>query len=409
MGIRDSGRLAGNQRLLKLINRARVLSLLDKDGQMSRARLADNTGLNGKTITNVVNALLKEGMVRPVGFYASTGGRPSEMLMLRGEYATAVGLDIGGSHVLAIKMDFRAQPLARIEEPVAPGEGRERILAKVDRVLEEMIEKRAAPRERCLGLGVAVPGVVDRERGMSVWWANVDGWRDLPLATTLRKRFQVEVDLEEATRTAACGEVAFGAAKGLQYFVYLDLSFGIGCAIGGENGLYKGFRGLSGEVGHTSVAPDGRPCRCGRNGCLEAEASGLAIAAKAREAVEAGKAPSLAALGDPLRLTAADVARAAMEGDGFSKGLLAEAGRYLGTAAANLVNLLNPQALVIGGGLVKAGELLLAPFRESLHEHCLPSSGEGLEVRTGALGDDAGALGAANLLRQRSFEVAGVD
>ena len=250
-----------------------------------------------------------------------------------------------------------------------------------------------------LGVGVACPGPLNPETGVVYAAPNIPAWRDFPLADYLSRALGVPVKVDNDANLAALGEWRYGAGQGHHHVLYLPISTGIGGGIIVADRLLRGAHGLAGEMGHVTVVPDGPPCGCGQRGHLEAVASGTAIARMAEEALAGGASSALARCPHPL--TAADVAAAAKEGDALAQQVLTTAATHLGRALAGFLHIFNPQAVILGGGVVQAGEVLLRPLEATLRASVMsPAYLEDLVLTTAALGDDAGLLGALALIRE---------
>lgn len=226
---------------------------------------------------------------------------------------------------------------------------------------------------------------------------NLPGWDRVPLRQLIEDSLGIPTTLENDANAAVLGEHRFGAGRGVAHMIYVTVSTGIGGGLILDGRLYHGATGMAGEIGHTTVLPYGPLCGCGNRGCLEALASGSAIARRARERVAHGVPTRIADLAgnDPELITAKLVAEAASEGDAEARGILAEAMNYLGIGMANLVNLLNPELIVIGGGLTHIGERLFGPVRRAIDQHAFPAQAQAVHVVRAGLGDDVGVLGAA--------------
>jgi glucokinase len=256
-------------------------------------------------------------------------------------------------------------------------------------------------REDLLGLGAGAPGPLDPATGVVFEPPNLEGWRDVPLAALLAEAIGIPAFIENDANAAAVGEAWVGAGAGVSDLIYITVSTGIGGGLifGGE--LYHGTSGTAGEIGHMTIEPDGPTCTCGRRGHLEILASGTAIGRMATEAVVAGRPSTLSAL-PRGEITAAAVAEAAAAGDVLAIEVYARAGGYIGVAAASLVNVLNPQMIVFGGGVSKAGELLLAPVRQAVRERAFERPAEAVRIVPVALGDDVGVVGVAAVVYRRT-------
>ena len=316
---------------------------------------------------------------------------PKYGILPRVKYHLAV--DVGGTWLRAALYPLgKIRPLRRERVPTR-GEGRteERLQALLERIW---------PREgTVMGIGVACPGPLDPFRGVVLNAPNIPDWHHLPLRALLEEAFGVPVALDNDANLAALGEWRYGAGRGYHHLIYLTISTGIGGGIIVADRLLRGAHGLAGEMGHVTVVPDGPPCGCGQRGHLEAVASGTAIARMAEEALAGGASSALAR--SPHPLTAADVAAAAKEGDALAQQVLTTAATHLGRALAGFLHIFNPQAVILGGGVVQAGEVLLRPLEATLRASVMsPAYLEDLVLTTAALGDDAGLLGALALIRE---------
>ncbi|MGE5508830.1 MAG: ROK family protein [Chitinophagales bacterium] len=308
----------------------------------------------------------------------------------------AIGLDLGGTKIAAGLMAADGTVLAECYRatPVAAG-----VAPVVDALVEaarEVVAQAGAPPEEIAGVGLGCPGPIDPEQGMVVFAPNLF-WKDVPVTSLLTARLPWPCRLVNDADAAALGEAVFGAGQGAEFLLYLTVSTGIGGGIILRRRIYSGAHGMAGEFGHVVVDPGGPACRCGRKGCLEALASGPATARRAKEALARGRTSVLSALagGEPERVTARLVGEAAAQGDQLAQEVLAETARYLGLGVVNLVNIFDPEQVVIGGGLANLGEALLGPVREAVRESALPPAGERVQVARAALGRLSGVVGAA--------------
>jgi glucokinase len=271
------------------------------------------------------------------------------------------------------------------------------VLRRLIGATAQLLQSEVLERGRVSGIGVAAPGPIDARAGTVTEPPNLPGWRDVPLGQLIRDEFHLPTALENDANAAALGEHRFGAGKGSDHMIYVTVSTGIGGGFILDGQLYTGATGGAAEVGHMTILPHGPLCGCGNRGCLESLASGTAIAREARERVQRGTETLIAELsrGDPERITAKLVAEAAERGDWQANDILNQAMGYLGVGMANLVNLLNPELIVIGGGLSKMGQRLFEPVRRIIDLRAFSSPAKAVELRPAQLGDDVGVLGAA--------------
>lgn len=308
------------------------------------------------------------------------------------------GVDLGGTKILTVLADRSGRVLARVKVPTGARRGRDPVIDTIVDSVQEVVRQSGAPFSAVRAVGVGAPGPLDQDRGVVFLAPNL-GWRDVPLGAILGERLGMPVWLENDANLAALGEHSYGAGRGESHMVYITVSTGVGGGIILDGRVYRGAGGGAGEIGHMTVAPGGPVCNCGNDGCLEAVASGTAIARRARALVDDGRGAGIlaAAGGDPDRVSARAVAGAAAAGDAEALVIMRDAGRYLGLAVAGVINLLNPSAVVLGGGVMQSGAVLWDAMLEEVRRRALDSSLAAVRVTRGSLGGDAGALGAVAL------------
>jgi len=275
--------------------------------------------------------------------------------------------------------------------------GKDAVIQRIERLIQEVAAD--VGLDAVAAVGVAAPGPLDPWTGVIRFAPNLPGWHDVPLRDILHQRLGVPVYLGNDANLAALGEMRFGAGQGFTHLIYITISTGIGGGIIVDGRLLLGQQGFAAEVGHHAVEAEGPTCYCGNVGCLEALASGTAIAREARVAVAAGEETQLRAMcdGDIWTLSARLVAEAAQEGDHVARDIITTAGYYMGVGIVNLLHLFNPQRIVLGGSVTKAGELLFDPMWSVIRERAQAAYLEDFDVVPAALGDDVGIWGAAAL------------
>jgi len=308
-----------------------------------------------------------------------------------------VGLDIGNTRLTAAAADESGTPLFRAQER-APASGTAEaalpvLYALADRALAAL---EASDRGlRAIGLGFGGP--VDMERGTVRCSFHSAAWNDLALGRLFAARYGVPSVLDNDANAGGLGEALFGAGRGASSLLYVNVGTGIGGAVILGGAIHHGATSSAGEIGHVCVDPAGPLCNCGKRGCLEAISSGTGIARRAREVLAsgAGRGSSLAALGETVR--SEQVVEAAAAGDEVARSVVEGAGAALGLAIANVVNVLDPHLVVIGGGLSEAGEVFLGPVRQAFRTHAVPPACDETAIVVAALGYDAGVRGAVAL------------
>jgi glucokinase len=315
----------------------------------------------------------------------------------------AIGVDLGGTKILTAVVEGDGRVLARERVPT-PQEGPDSVVAAVAGTIEAALAAADVPAHAIVGVGVGAPGPLNPDTGMVFEPPNLKGWHDVPFGALLTGALGMQAYLANDADAAALGEWRFGAGRGIDDLVYITVSTGIGggIIIGGE--LLLGVSGTAGEIGHMTIDVNGPRCVCGNTGCLEALAAGPAIARAAQEAVRKGTASTLPARagGRIEGITARLVAEAAAAGDALAAGVFNRAATYVGVGVANLLNLLNPAMVIIGGGVSKAGDLLLIPVRATARERAFERPARDARIVLSQLGDDAGAIGAATVALMRT-------
>ncbi len=313
----------------------------------------------------------------------------------------ALGIDIGGTNLVvgAVSADGTRVIGARTH-PTRAARGPEAILAELVAMGQETIRELAEvePGAHVIGVGAGAPGPLDTRTGIVRLTPNL-GWVDYPLAERLRAGFSLPAFIDNDANCAILAEQWRGAAQGARCVVGITIGTGIGGGIVLNGRLHRGVADAAGEIGHLTIVLDGRPCGCGNRGCLEAYASGSAIARRTAEVLATGRPSVLAGMGHAL--TAQDVFTAAREGDDLAREIVRDTATYLGAGLASLLNLLNPDVVVIVGGVTQAGDLLLAPLRDEVGRRAFAPAVAACEIRAGRLDGMAGVIGAARIFFER--------
>jgi glucokinase len=310
-----------------------------------------------------------------------------------------VGIDLGGTQLRVAVADDRGRLKTVLRRPTEAARGRRHVIDRIVAAVADALAEDGTTASRVRTLGIGLPGPVDPAAGLVISPANLPGFRNVPLNRILTQATGIHSYLHHDAHLAALGEHRRGAARGASELIYLTVSTGIGAGLLLRGELYSGAHGIAGEIGHIVVQRDGPLCTCGNRGCVEAIASGTGIARAARELGAGWPSSALHGLEAP---SPADVVRAARAGDQLAISILNTAGTYLGIAIGTLVNLFNPQLIVLGGSVLRAGPLLLKPMRRSMLASSWKAARRGLRIVRPALGDDAGLIGAVEFARLRA-------
>jgi glucokinase len=314
--------------------------------------------------------------------------------------APLVGVDLGGTNIRALVLDGSMEVVGRSETLARAEEGVEPVVRRMADCVREALDRAGVAPEEVAGVGVGAAGLTDWKSGTVLLASNL-GWKDVPLREHLSRELGgIRVEVDKDTNAAALAEARLGAGRSFQHFLYVTAGTGIGGGVILNGALYRGATGGAGDIGHVKVDPDGPPCGCGDRGCVEVFASGGGIVARARDAL-AKRAPeaassSLSAEG----LTAQAVFEAAERGDELAASVIEGAGAALGLVLADYVNINNPEAIVLGGGLLRAGALYRTPVERELRRRALPALVDVVRLVPPQLGEDVGMMGAALLLTE---------
>ena len=309
-----------------------------------------------------------------------------------------IGVDLGGTKILTALANREGRVLAEQKIPTEAAKGQQHVIAQIVQSVEHVRKKAGVQTEQVPVLALGSPGPLDTRTGVIRFAPNL-AWHDLPIRQALERQLSIPVLLDNDANLAALGEHVYGAGRGEDNMVYITVSTGIGGGLIFGGRLYHGFTDGAGEIGHMTVSPDGPLCGCGNRGCLEALASGTAIARDARELATRGRGAQIlaAAGGDVAGITAVTVAAAAAAGDDTAQSIICRAARYLGIGIANIINLLNPSLVVLGGGVMNIGEPVWQNLRTEVRARTLEEAGKSVRLAAAELGGRAGVMGAIAL------------
>ncbi|MFI5638335.1 ROK family protein [Streptomyces goshikiensis] len=373
----------GSQSSLHRANLERVVRAVRLAGSLTQAEIARTTGLSAATVSNIVRELKEAGTVEVTD--TSAGGRRARSVSLSGDAGIVIGVDFGHTHLRVAVGNLAHQVLAEESEPLDVDaswvDGFDRAEALVGRLIRGI----GVGREKVIGVGLGVPGPIDVESGTLGSTAILPGWAGINPRQELSQRLGVPVYVDNDANLGALGELVWGSGRGVKDLAYIKVASGVGAGLVINGQIYRGPGGTAGEIGHITLDESGPVCRCGNRGCLETFAAARYVL------------PLLQGSHGP-ELTMERVVELAREGDPGCRRVIADVGRHVGSGVASLCNLLNPSRVVLGGSLAEAGELVLAPIRESVGRYAIPSAARQLSVLTGSLGGRAEVLGALALV-----------
>jgi len=317
--------------------------------------------------------------------------------MLASRRRSVLALDLGGTKIITAAVLSTGEIVSRKYSLTLADEGPWPIINRLSSAVAETMAQAKLKTSDIAGIGIAAAGIIDTKEGIVTTSPNLPGWRDVPLRDIIAERLGLITYLINDASAAALGEHRFGAGRGVDNLIYLTVSTGIGGGIIIDGELYLGADGCAGEIGHMIIETHGPQCNCGKFGCLEALASGSAMTKESVRRLNQGEKSSIIRLVDGRLegITAETVSLAARKGDSLACDIVARAATYLGIGLANLVNIFNPELIVIGGGVSKMGNMLLAPARKAIREIAFKLPARTARIVRARLGSNAGIIGAA--------------
>jgi len=314
----------------------------------------------------------------------------------------SIGVDLGGTNIVSAIVNYQGKIVSRLKVPTLAEKGKEATVKRIIEAIHKNIAQSTITPDDIIGIGIGAPGPLDIKRGIINFAPNLPGWRDIPLKKILEDEFNMKIVLENDANAAAWGERCFGAGQGINNLVCFTLGTGIGGGIIIDGKIYHGNNCGAGELGHMTVNKDGPRCNCGNYGCLEAYSSATGVKNRIKSRIKEGiksdflNFDSDDELLDSIRLKS--IFETARKGDKLTKDIVEEAISYLGIAIANITNILNPEMVVLVGGITNEGDKLLIPLKEEVKKRAFYSNYKSLKIVIGELGGNAGVLGAAALL-----------
>lgn len=373
----------GSQSSLHRANLERVVRAVRMAGSLTQAEIARSTGLSAATVSNIVRELKDGGTVEVTP--TSAGGRRARSVSLSGDAGIVVGVDFGHTHLRVAIGNLAHQVLAEEAEPLDVDASSSQGLDRAEQLVSRLITASGLSRDKVVGVGLGVPAPIDVETGTLGSTAILPGWAGTNPRDDLAQRLGVPVHVDNDANLGALGELVWGSGRGVGDLAYIKVADGVGAGLVISGQIYRGPGGTAGEIGHVTLDESGPVCRCGNRGCLETFTAARYVL-------------PLLYSSHGTDLTVERMVQLAREGDPGCRRVIADVGRHIGSGVASLCNLINPSRMVLGGHLAEAGELVLAPIRESVARYAIPSAARQLSVMPGALGGRAEVLGALALV-----------
>ncbi len=385
----------GDQALVRQMNLSVILHPLRKDAPISRARLAEITGLNKTTVSSLVKELIEREFVREEGLKSTGTGRPATLLSLDPMAGCIISAEIGVDFISVIATDFAPEIIWRQQDQIRPEMGQGLIMDRALALLNQALAEGNLSCKQPFGVAIGVPGLVDQFSGELIFAPNL-GWKNVPIRDLLLEALgsDIPIFVDNEANMAALGEQFFGAAQGYEEVLYISAGVGLGGGIVHGGRLFSGATGVGSEFGHMTMNPKGELCNCGNRGCWETQVSQRALFRYLKQNTK-GHSSALAKLinGDADELTVSRVVELARLGDATAVKALERIGHNLGIGVASLVNALNPELVVFGGILSLASDFLLPCVDRELRRRALQMNREATRVVRAHHGFDACVMG----------------
>lgn len=399
---------------LASINRSMVLKTIWENDAISKAEIARQTGLSIPTSMKITDELLENGIIRSCGKMGNTAGKRPEMYEFAGDTYYSVGIDISPTKAKAVVMNLNGKVITSCKTSIQDPKDVKGVVHAVSDLIVQVIYESRVPPSVVIGIGVGMPGILDTEQGFVVFSPNFY-WENVHLIELieddLRKKtdLKLSISIDNSNRALALGEQYFGAAIGNEFFICINLGYGIGAAAIENGELSTGASGTAGEFGHIVVEKDGPLCACGNYGCLEAMASGKAIAQQARNMVASGIDTNILKLaeGNIKNIEAKTVFEAAKTGDLAAANLVRRAAEYIGIGIASYINLLDPEKIVLAGGMSCESDLI-EQIQKSVLVRRMRFAGRRVKLQVSNLGEYATAIGAAAIYIKKIIQQGGL-
>lgn len=387
-------KITGDLSLIKKINKSIVLEAIIKKSPISRAAIAQMTGLTKATVSTLVNELIESKLACEIGTGQSSGGRKPVLLLFNKAAGCAVGIDLGVNYILSVLTDLEGNIIEESRIPLADL-SIDSVIAELKASIRALVDRAPASPYGIVGIGIGVPGITD-DKGTLLFAPNL-GWENLHIQEIIEKEFHIPVTIDNEANAGAIGEKQFGAGQKETDLIYISVGIGIGTGIIIKGELYRGSSGFSGEMGHISIEANGRKCRCGNLGCWELYASENALFEQAH---------ALLPLSFPAGQTAVDIAllvHLAEQGTEEVIRLFAQMGQYLGLGVINIMNTFNPKLIIIGSRLTAAEPWLKGSLLQVIEARSLPYSRRHLRIEFSTLRTHSAVLGASFLAISQFF------
>ncbi|MGI6114372.1 MAG: ROK family transcriptional regulator [Mahellales bacterium] len=382
--------LAGNSKAIKMHNRALVLDTIRRNGSISRIEISRQTLLTPTAVSDIIRQLASMKLIREKGEDISTGGRKPILLELNSDACYAIGIDIDEHKATGIILNLAAETV-HVSSLDIGDKDEDKVIGVIINLIEDMVQGYGITMDKVLGIGLGVPGMVDKKTGRVLYAPNL-GWKNFPIIDKLKNSFKVPMLLENEAWATGIAEYWVGLARQWENFVCINIRTGVGSGIFINGSIYTGARGTAGEVGHSTVANDGPLCSCGNRGCLESMVSTPALVKRYEERLNLGQGSTLQ-----------EIISSYGKGNRAVKDVLEETGVYIGIGIANIINILNPSSIILGGDITTYGHIILDTIKDTVRKRALDVPASNTEIFISQLGLLGPAIGAGAIVLKNAF------
>ncbi len=396
--------LRGSFQYMKALNRSIILNQIRQEEPISRAELAKKTSLTPPTVSNIVKELIESGFVLESKQGQSSGGRKPTMLVINSKNFYVIGLDVGPKYLRVVLTDLNGTVMNSFKKLIPSSLSNEDLLTFLIQAIREVMDHYKNELSKIIGIGIGMHGIVDVDQGLSLY-APTLRLQNVPIKSSLEKEFTIPVKVENDARVLALGESWFYNDTGHKNMITINVGRGIGAGIVINGNPFYGNNFIAGEVGHMIIDSDGIQCSCGNYGCLQTLATGPAMANKAIKEISNGRSSLLQkmTLNNSHNITGKLIYEAAIKGDELSKEVLKGAGIALGIGLTNIIHILNPERIVIGGGVSNAGDFVLGSVKETIAKRALTMAAKKTDIVISKSGEYGTAVGAVALIINENF------
>ena len=402
---------SGGQSLFRARNISLVINTINRHEPITKRELVKLTGLSFAKINSIILKLNEESLTLESGKEESGGGRPSALYQINPNYKLIIGVELSHTRVNTIIGNLKGEILYKDSKSFDKSSGKDFVVNTLLESIRRTIDNLSISKQKLLGIGVAIAGLVNPKEGTTRPFPYLVDWGDLSIKNLIEKEFNVESYVENVANVAALAEFNFGNGKGKKNVLYLNIGSGLGMGIILNGALYEGATGTAGEFGHITVDENGPICECGNVGCIEALASTKAVIRRAKTLLEQGVISGLNELaeGDIEKINFEMICRAVNDGDKLSFNLLDEMGRNLGEGIVTLINLFNPETIILGGKVDKSCGVIMDSIMNVVQKHALEIPRRATEILFSKLGDNSIVIGATIPLIENFFSNASSD